>query len=37
MEPMLAVIILTIVRLGLPFGLLLLLGILVERRYRMRA
>jgi hypothetical protein len=36
MEPMEAVIILTILRLGLPLGLLLLLGILVERRYKAR-
>jgi len=36
METMLAVIILTILRLGLPLALLLLLGTLVERRHRVR-
>ena len=37
MEDMLAVIILTILRLGLPLGLLLLLGTLVERWHRVRS
>ena len=36
METMLAVIVLTILRLGLPLSLLLLLGTLVERRHRVR-
>ena len=36
METMLAVIILTILRLGLPLGLLLLIGTLVERREKAR-